>query len=52
MTSYGYSTRPKKMEQLKVKEIDKNFFSILCARMTIQSFLGCEVGIDSRMIKP
>ena len=42
----------KKMEQLKVKEIDKNFFSILCARMTIQSFLGCEVGIDSRMIKP
>ena len=37
--------------QLKVKEIDKNFFSILCARMTIQSFLGCEVGIDSRMIK-
>ena len=42
----------KKMEQLKVKEIDKNFVSILCARMTIQSFLGCEVGIDSRMIKP
>lgn len=42
----------KKMERLKVKEIDKNFFSILCARMTIQSFLGCEVGIDSRMIKP
>lgn len=40
------------MEQLEVKEVDKNFFSILCARMTIQSFLGCEVGIDSRMIKP
>ena len=42
----------KKMEQLEVKEVDKNFFSILCARMTIQSFLGCEVEIDSRMIKP
>lgn len=42
----------RKMEQLGVKEVDKNFFSILCARMTIQSFLGCEVGIDSRMIKP
>jgi len=41
----------KKMEQLGVKEIDKNFFSILCARMKIQSFLGCEVGIDSRMIR-
>ena len=40
------------MEQLGVKEVDKKFFSILCARMTIQSFLGCEVGIDSRMIKP
>ncbi len=42
----------RKMEQLGVKEVDKNFFSILCARMTIQSFLGCEVGIDSRMIRP
>ncbi len=42
----------RKMEQLGVKEVDKNFFSILCARMTIQSFLGCEVRIDSRMIKP
>ena len=42
----------RKMEQLGVKEVDKKFFSILCARMTIQSFLGCEVGIDSRMIKP
>ena len=42
----------RKMEQLGVKEVDKNFFSILCARMTIKSFLGCEVGIDSRMIRP
>jgi hypothetical protein len=42
----------RKMEQLGVKEVDKKFFSILCARMTIQSFLGCEVGIDSRMIRP
>lgn len=40
-----------KMEQLKVKEIDRNFFSILYARMTIKSLLGCQVGIDSRMIK-
>lgn len=40
-----------KMEQLKVKEIDRNFFSILYARMTITSVLGCQVGIDSRMIK-
>lgn len=28
----------KKMEQLGVKEVDKNFFSILWARMTIQPF--------------
>lgn len=41
----------KKMEQLNVKEVDGNFFSILFARMTIQSLLGVEVGIDSRMIK-
>lgn len=41
----------KRMEQLGVKEIDKNFFSILCARLVIQSLLGCQVGIDSRMIK-
>lgn len=40
-----------KMEQLKVKEIDSDFFSILHARMTITSLLGCQVGIDSRMIK-
>lgn len=40
-----------KMEQLKVKEIDRNFFSILCARTTITSLLGCQVAIDSRMIK-
>lgn len=39
-----------KMEQLKVKEIDKDFFSILYARMTITSLLGCQAGIDSRMI--
>lgn len=42
----------KKMEQLGVKEVDKNFFSILWARMIIQSFLGCNVSIDSRMIRP
>lgn len=42
----------KKMEQLKAKEIDRRFFSSLCARMTISSYLGCEVGTDSRMIKP
>ncbi len=40
-----------KMEHLKVKEIDRDFFSILYARMTISSLLGCQVGIDSRMIK-
>lgn len=40
-----------KMEHLKVKEIDRNFFSILYARMTISSLLGCQVGIDSRMVK-
>lgn len=40
-----------KMEQLKVKEIDRDFFSILYARMTITSLLGCQVGTDSRMIK-
>lgn len=41
----------KKMQQLDVKEVDKNFFSILFARMIIQSLLGCEVRIDSRMVK-
>lgn len=41
----------KKMEQINTKEVDRNFFSILYARLTIQSLLGCEVGIDSRMIK-
>lgn len=40
-----------KMEQLKVKEIDRDFFSILHARMTITSLLECQVGTDSRMIK-
>ena len=40
-----------KMEQLKVKEIDSDFFSILYARMTIESLLGCQARIDSRMIK-
>lgn len=40
-----------KMEQLKVKEIDSDFFSILFARTNIASLLGCQVGIDSRMIK-
>lgn len=41
----------KKMEQLKVKEIDREFFSILYARMNIMSILGCQIGTDSRMIK-
>lgn len=41
-----------KMEQIGVKEVDRDFYSILCARMTIHSFLGCEVGLDSRMVRP
>lgn len=41
----------KKMEQLKVKKIDKDFFTILCARMTIESLLGCIAETDNRMIK-
>lgn len=40
-----------KMGQLKLKEIDRDFFSILYARMTITSLLGCKVGIDCRMFK-
>lgn len=47
---FAYSIT-QKMEQLKVKEIDRDFFSILYARMTITSLLQCQVGIDSRMIK-
>ena len=32
-------------------QIDSDFFSILFARTNIASLLGCQVGIDSRMIK-
>ena len=41
----------KKMEELKIKEIDEKFFTLYCAQMTIQSWLGCCVFTDSIMIK-
>lgn len=51
---YGFELEyliSKKMEQLKVKDLDRNYYSILFARLTIQSMLGCQASLDSRMIK-
>lgn len=39
------------MEAEGIEEVDRDIYSILCARMTIQSKLGFNAGIDSRLVK-
>ena len=41
----------KRMEQIGVKELPTEYFGLLTARTTVQSMLGCQVSIDSRMVK-